>query len=94
VFRHYIQDKGQFPEAMVEDLHLGVEKGLGQKHVERNKAPWLDRKTRREPAVEGRKMQRSQERRGGISGSKLYKRAHCPSMPGLPGKHRCRRPRW
>jgi amino acid transporter len=28
VFRHYIQDKGQFPEAMVEDLHLGVEKGV------------------------------------------------------------------
>lgn len=27
-YRHYIQDKGQFPQAMVEDLHLGREAGV------------------------------------------------------------------
>jgi hypothetical protein len=25
LFRHYIQDKGVFPKAMVEDMHLGRE---------------------------------------------------------------------
>ena len=28
VFRHYIQDRGQFPQTMVEDMHLGAEKGV------------------------------------------------------------------
>src|SRR5262245_53804181 len=28
VFRHYIQYRCQFPEAMVEDMHLGAEKGV------------------------------------------------------------------
>lgn len=28
VYRHYVQDKGKFPETMVEDMHLGTEKGI------------------------------------------------------------------
>jgi hypothetical protein len=28
-YRHYITDKGQFPAAMQEDMHLGSEEGVG-----------------------------------------------------------------
>jgi hypothetical protein len=28
LFRHYIQDKGVFPKAMAEDMHLGKEEGV------------------------------------------------------------------
>ncbi len=28
VYRHYVQDKGKFPETMVEDMQLGTEKGI------------------------------------------------------------------
>ena len=28
LFRHYIQDKGVFPEDMMEDMHLGKEEGV------------------------------------------------------------------
>jgi hypothetical protein len=28
-YRHYIVDKGQFPAAMQEDMHLGSEAGVG-----------------------------------------------------------------
>ena len=28
-YRHYIVDKGQFPAAMQEDMHLGSEEGVG-----------------------------------------------------------------
>jgi amino acid transporter len=28
VFRHYIQDRGRFPDAMVEDMHLGAEEAV------------------------------------------------------------------
>ncbi|MBR0567023.1 APC family permease [Azoarcus sp. L1K30] len=28
IFRHYITDKGKFPAAMVEDMHLGAEEGV------------------------------------------------------------------
>jgi len=28
-YRHYVQDKGQFPAAMQEDMHLGSEEGVG-----------------------------------------------------------------
>jgi amino acid transporter len=28
LFRHYVQDRGKFPESMVEDMHLGTEEGV------------------------------------------------------------------
>ncbi|MFO1436133.1 MAG: hypothetical protein U1F34_07225 [Gammaproteobacteria bacterium] len=28
LYRHYVQDKGVFPQAMVEDMHLGREEGV------------------------------------------------------------------
>jgi amino acid transporter len=28
LYRHYVQDKGRFPETMVEDMHLGTEEGI------------------------------------------------------------------
>lgn len=31
IYRHYIQDKGQFPKAMFEDMHLGNEAGVSSK---------------------------------------------------------------
>tara|TARA_R110001583_G_scaffold67036_1_gene192069 strand:+ start:364 stop:2061 length:1698 start_codon:yes stop_codon:yes gene_type:complete len=31
IFRHYITDKGKFPAAMVEDMHLGAEEGVSSR---------------------------------------------------------------
>ncbi len=31
VFRHYVQDKGQYPKNMVEDMHLGEEDGVASR---------------------------------------------------------------
>lgn len=31
LYRHYVTDKGQFPEAMKEDMHLGYEEGVDRK---------------------------------------------------------------
>ena len=31
LFRHYVQDKGKFPETMVEDMHLGAEAGVSNR---------------------------------------------------------------
>jgi amino acid transporter len=28
LFRHYVQDKGKFPETMTDDMHLGTEDGV------------------------------------------------------------------
>ena len=37
-YRHYIVDKGQFPAAMQEDMHLGNEAGVGTRA---GILPWL-----------------------------------------------------
>ena len=31
VFRHYVQDKGEYPKNMVEDMHLGAEEGVASR---------------------------------------------------------------